>query len=321
MFILGAGASMPFEFPSGERLVEIILKVKELHKVHSVDVLKKYGFNPGEIYPLLLVASENQKISYMLNDFFDRLGKSRQKSIDAFLEANIEFLSIGKFLIAHIILRYEKEEKLFANIKNHWLDYIWNKISGAGIDDFLDSNISFITYNYDRSLEHYLFMVIQNYYNISEKEAVRVLKSIPIVHLHGQLGYLPYFSDSVEPLHTIPYNTLKPTNEMIFANLENIKIIHENVENSEEYQEAWRLLRHSDSANFLGFGFHTTNLKRLKLKETISPSIRRNVIGSGFGLTPNEAHQIKIDSDAIIKEIEIEKGDNLDFLRNKVRFD
>jgi hypothetical protein len=57
------------------------------------------------------------------------------------------------------------------------------------VDDFITNNqVSFVTFNYDRTLEHFLCVRIANTYGIALPLAWESVKKIPIVHVYGSLG-------------------------------------------------------------------------------------------------------------------------------------
>ena len=56
----------------------------------------------------------------------------------------------------------------------YWYVYLFNQL-GARKDDFNKNRISIITYNYDRSLEYFLFVALKFSYGISMAEALQNL--------------------------------------------------------------------------------------------------------------------------------------------------
>jgi len=182
VLILGAGASKTFGFPIGKDLKdEIYLTLKN----RSNKVLNEFT------------------TSDELRSFVDRLKYSPEESIDEFLEHENDenIIEFGKKAIAAILLPYEKEETLFNNFittgeknnKFNWYQYSWNQMN-TSFDDF-EKNLSIITFNYDRSLEYYLFTVLKKKFpGKNEEDYKNKLKSIPIIHIYGKLGYLPWES-------------------------------------------------------------------------------------------------------------------------------
>jgi hypothetical protein len=58
-------------------------------------------------------------------------------------------------------------------------------------------------FNYDRSLEHFLFTALKYSSGKSDDECAGKLKTIPIIHLHGDLGALPHTGAALAR----PYNS------------------------------------------------------------------------------------------------------------------
>jgi len=88
VFILGAGASHPYKFPLGTKLSELIVeKTKILTNIKELDALE-------------ITTSE-------LHKFREDFEESGTFTIDEFLQANSKYLSIGKKLIASVILPFD----------------------------------------------------------------------------------------------------------------------------------------------------------------------------------------------------------------------
>lgn len=58
--------------------------------------------------------------------------------------------------------------------------------------EFGENPVSFIRFNYDISVEYYLFNCLKNSYRQTDDEGAKQLRKIPIVHVHGNLGALPW---------------------------------------------------------------------------------------------------------------------------------
>ena len=177
VLVLGAGASMPFGFPSGQILVDIIC----------------HFLRPGESFdcewvPSWLSTQMNETVKLLRNtfewrrieDFAERL--DGEESIDAFLEDKTgDFVDIGKATIAAALLPFEREQALFHDFMarrllkafkgredpvgttKNWYQLLWRALE-APFEEFQDNKIHIITFNYDRSLEHYLFTRLKRRY-------------------------------------------------------------------------------------------------------------------------------------------------------------
>lgn len=263
VFILGAGASASYGFPFGKELIE---KTGGLGS-SITDTLSSLGFSGQDI------------------GVFNRtLIKAQTPSINEFLEHNHKFADIGKALISTILIRCENEGNLHSS-NDHWYEYLVNKMI-TSFEDIDKNNISIITFNYDRSFEHYLFSVIKNRFDKSSEEVASKIQKIPIIHVYGRLGFLEWQKNE-DNLPIRQYNTLISPEEISKA-VECIKIIPENTDDTEEFLIARKLLQESAHIYFLGFGYHPTNMKRLKFPLIGKDKFRIIVAGTSFDFTEEE---------------------------------
>lgn len=150
VFILGAGASNLYGYPTGEELREVIL-----NKFCSSGEIKNILYNSKIIMDFM-----------DLDEFRAAFFKSSTPSIDLFLARNNQFSELGKIAIVSSILDAENNsifrEDIHKNRRNQdWYKYLFSRMVESLIKpnsyrDFGDNQVTFITFNYDRSLEHYL---------------------------------------------------------------------------------------------------------------------------------------------------------------------
>lgn len=275
VLVLGAGASAPFGFPTGQGLKDQVCE-NTLLKSGSVKVIQSLGFTPDEI-----------------TRFRKALQNSGRPSVDAFLEYRDDFIDIGKTAIATALLLYERTSGLFRDwavkrIKpehiqeGHWYDFLFSVLSdGVPFDELERNKLSIITFNYDRSIEHFLFTSLKNSYNKTDEECGEKLRKMEIIHVHGSLGPLDWQSRFTD-LPSVPFDSgLDP--EIIRLAAKNIMIIPESDIDTPEFTKARNILLNSTQVLFLGFGYHPTNLKRLRI-ETLKTK-HLNVKGTSVGLS------------------------------------
>jgi hypothetical protein len=133
--------------------------------------------------------------------FLQTLRHAGYRSVDRFLESNPECMTIGKKAIATILLACEKPENLFppkATGPSHWYQILSDALDPAG-GSFAYNDLRIITFNYDRSIEHYLFTVLKNRFDLDEATALAAFRCIPIVHVHGSLGAYPPTEETRRP--------------------------------------------------------------------------------------------------------------------------
>jgi hypothetical protein len=320
VLVLGAGASVPFGFPSGQRLVDIIA----YYLRNTGCITTNRTFYPGmmetsfeeyinEIVKILKIKFQEEKIISFAEHLIG------EESIDAFLEHQTdEFLQIGKAAIAATLLPFETKDALDFSfmikrlessspdpfksekrnvIENNWYQVLWQALN-ASFEKFQDNKIHIITFNYDRSLEQYLYTQLKRRYpDKNDKEYAS--KICPIVHIHGSLGPLPWQLDSDESKQkAVPYEAMMkkshgPETAHIIKDQkskwldiarEKITVIHESQEDTDELKQAREWILHScKRLYFLGFGYHPTNIERLKIKSNCN--VNMEVRGTAYHLS------------------------------------
>jgi hypothetical protein len=265
VFVLGAGASIPYDFPSGVELVGKILGPQ------SDGYVNRFAGGSNEV--ALVIRSR-------LEQFRDALQRSGQLSVDAFLERRPDWVDFGKELIATVLIPYENEQRLWHNRGASWYHYVFRAMS-AKFEDFGENKITFITYNYDRSLEHFLLQSIKNTYPVSLSQAEAAFNKIRIIHLHGTLCEYDPFGRGFQ--YGRPYKdalTMETTKEAAKC----ITIIHEveDVDKDKAFIEAHEALRRARHIGFIGFGFNEANVKRLMRPDWCKKGAKGLMIASAY---------------------------------------
>lgn len=298
LLILGAGASVPFRFPSGAALyAEIISELRKEDSPRTAE-LRALGLSPGGIVR-----------------FAKTLRLSGLNSVDAFLERRPTFMDVGKAAIAQALIPYERTDKLFPldEDRSNWYKYLFQRMN-TSFEDFGQNRVSVLTYNYDRSLEHFLFTALKSISeDKSNQECAEKLSEIPIIHLHGRLGRLPWQPESgaEQPL----LYDADATPEQLRVSAESIKIIHEDIGEYPESVRVKQLLDEAERVYFLGFGYHHKNVQRLNLQEVDQP---KQMQGTTVGFTGREVQELKV---RLENKVELcnPGSDILGFFRNNVR--
>jgi hypothetical protein len=167
---------------------------------------------------------------------------------------------LGKYLIAYSLKQLELIDHLFPPNNSGWYQYLLNCLLGPDpTDPFHGNNLSIVTFNYDRSIEAYLYNALIARFGLHPEEALRQLHKVPVVHVHGLLGQFPSVeyapSSSVDEVATIS---------------KQINIIHEIKDDgasfcNESFATANAWITGAEKVIFLGFGFHHDNVRRLKI--------------------------------------------------------
>jgi hypothetical protein len=149
VLIPGAGASRPYLLPTGAELRDLLLQRNYNSILRSLELSGPRQQSYIDWYQELL---RNHIEQEQIEDFRRRFAESEIVSIDRFLAFNPEFENIGRFMIAAILLNCERTPHL----KGDWYQILFNELTTEGPDIPADL-LSVITFNYDRSLEWYLF--------------------------------------------------------------------------------------------------------------------------------------------------------------------
>jgi hypothetical protein len=230
-------------------------------------------------------------------------------SIDNFIHAHNQNKAIelvGKLAIAESILAAERQSKIyfepgrngskldFRTAKGTWFNTFSQRLMERGTLDDLKrrlSNITFVVFNYDRCLEHYLFNAFKAYYNISREDSAELVKSIRILHPYGSVGGL-WFSGRPQ---IVDFGEDCDPNRLLDLAGE-IRTFTEGTElMSSHVTELRQCLERADQLVFLGFHFHPLNLDFLLPPAQRVPAQNRNY--KAFAT----AKDFKADDQAVIR--------------------
>lgn len=221
-FILGAGASWHYGYPTGEELVRrVIKKAQELETYCEQSshlrnpfmpkyLLRNGRGEPGQEGGLWAAAA------YSARQLFGRLTQVNPTVIDYFLKQNADLHEIGKLAIAMVLFdceaaydaargnpnRIELTERLKRQgrfpqgvtvqpsaFDDDWLRFVLYKITSScrQSSDLLNNKLTFATFNYDTSLEQRLFLGLNNIKYFSKEDVLRFLGHGRILHVYGKL--------------------------------------------------------------------------------------------------------------------------------------
>ena len=180
----------------------------------------------------------------------------------------------AKIAIAKAILWAEKESKLYIGSPSErqakiqgasqsWLAYMLRDLTRGLTADSLENafeNLFIINFNYDRCVEHFINLWLQQVYDIEESQSSKITKSIFIHHPYGKLGDLPFEA----PSHSIPFGGEVSAQQLIQI-MGGIKTYSEAVEVGSGLNNARTALADADQVVFLGFGFHEQNIRLLDI--------------------------------------------------------
>ncbi|MDP3911303.1 MAG: hypothetical protein Q8Q14_13020 [Gemmatimonadales bacterium] len=212
-------------------------------------------------------------------------------SVDELLELPVhaQLVAVGKAAIAATLFHYERPGDLLPDARHDdWYEYLFRRMKeGAStLREFLQNRVVFVTFNYDRSLEHFFFTALQSTYGAKPQEIAEAMSKhrLPIVHVYGSLGALPTMGGQ------LPYG--------VDSNITGLRLkeaaasIHIAGEPGAQagIDAAQKALMSRERVCFLGFGYRAANVKRLELATTLVKET--HVFGSAYDLLEGERRDV-----------------------------
>lgn len=278
VLVVGAGGSAPYGYPVGSVLRKRIFSLSEYGRFSFV---REAGLIQASSYPY----ARDEPLIAFINAFQG----SQTESIDTFLAHRPEFADIGKRVIAALLLESEIRENLIERepAEDHWYQYLLRHIAEEYWADINLGNLTVVTFNYDRSLEHYLLRVFMDRYGKSRKETIDKLRQLRIIHAYGSLG--APFPETATGIDEFGAGV---TSERVDHAAQFIRVIPEGRNEDPTLIEARNFLCEADRVAFLGFGFDRTNLIRLNSTITCAlyvirsgSKVQRSISATCYGMT------------------------------------
>jgi hypothetical protein len=303
--VVGAGASCEIGLPSGDALKRNILNLLKPANDNA------YGFVDDTLVQLMKLRGGPNVWDYQskLAPVKEAATKIRKGlplavSIDNFLHTHhgdIEIEQLGKLAIAISILRAEASSYLFTrnggamlrtshpnipptltirgdNINKSWHPSLVQLLfSGIQRDDIALAfeNVKFVIFNYDRCLEQYIWMAMQDYFDISGEEAAEILANVSFIHPYGYLGPLPWRSNnSPVELGSADLSELARMQSRIRTFTESVR---SEVGGKVKYSVEW-----AETLVILGFGYLDQNIQLLSREGNANG---KRVFSTAFGIS------------------------------------
>jgi len=267
VIVLGAGASVPYWFYSGEQLFHLARALSCPDLVNRI---------PASLQPAGV-------------GLHTALQWTQEFSVDAMLEReNFAVLEAGKALMARYLLLCEQKmlhptpEDDAKMRPNHWHRILWAACDTSSLENFGNGNLRIITYNYDRSVDRALFYALRQHFKAPVSDCAAALAKVGPIHLHGQLGGLPDLG--CDPAREVPFGGRpgNPSDDEILKAASEMKIIHEAVPDDDAFVEARKALKNAVRVIFLGFSYAPRNVERLLIRECLSEQTSVYLCATGF---------------------------------------
>lgn len=263
VYVVGAGASTEFgSMPIGKGLAEKIQSrigyelrrgLSAMPDPSIIGALARRGYT-----------AEHSRALQRIED-----GIVTRDSIDDFVNEWCDqpgLPDVARFCIAYAILDAENNTRLgvpvddpsvpgrLQELRGTWIDWVVRhtarSIPRRRLPEAL-VDTHFITFNYDRCIEYYLFLYLRRAIGMQDMEARQALQAITIEHVYGAAGVLPQLGGWV-PFGSLDSDTLSLAASPIRTYCETI--------DTERGRRIRSLVDEADRLVFLGCAFHNQNL-------------------------------------------------------------
>ncbi|MDF2369424.1 MAG: hypothetical protein P1V21_01395 [Rhizobiaceae bacterium] len=308
VFIVGAGGSREVGLPMGEQLKSKIAK--------QLNIKFEYGHTQK---------TGSHKITSALNSFIREKGEKdinpyleagraiagampQAFSIDNFLHTHADderILLMGKLGIASSILDAERASSIycrsddrlrFSNIAPSWhytfTQMLLENVQRPQLENIFD-DVAFITFNYDRCIEHYLSHAIANYSLLDLRASQEIVARLNIIHPYGRVGRLPWQSGDTKG---IDFGLEIHASQMIDV-ASQIRVFTERVKEETIVDAMRQLITEAELVVFLGFSYGSMNLELLKMTEKQVPI---QIIGTSYNISEPNVKSIRADLDNLM---------------------
>lgn len=293
VFILGAGASAEFNLPIGSALAERIHKMMDVRFRHLTQFI---GDGDEELFESL-----KRRLGYKSDQWLRAFWRIRDgilfsNSIDDFLDRHQQdavMLLAGKAAIAKTIAEAEQKSVLMPGnhqsrfdplrAKDTWLLRLVRMMGASVSSQEVFNNVSFISFNYDRCLEHFLWQAIPNLYAVPNNDVAEIMRPLKVFHPYGSIAPLPV----TDQPDTVPFGGDLSDYVSI---AKRIHTYTEQISDGDEMVEMHRAIAEAEQLVFLGFGFHSQNMALLTPDQLLGEKL---VYATTFGLSGPNAEVVK----------------------------
>lgn len=305
VFVVGAGASAEVGLPIGTGLKDQIvsrLKVREDEYGGAMppngavwDVILQHCRNVGFDARTFVPVCQQLCNALPLGPSIDVILQSR--------DHEERFALCAKAAIAHAILEGERSSALASrrgeqpdilgkSVTSTWYNRLGSSLADGAIKgatlDRIFSNVTFIIFNYDRCVEHYLYWHLRTYFGLNQQDTVEILSNATFYHPYGTVGKLPW---QVVGSSSVEFGAELNRFQLLEV-VKGLWTFSETLEDNESV-EAWRgRLREASNVVFLGFSFIEQNMKLLRCGHM---STVARVYATGFGLSESNRSQASAD--------------------------
>ena len=316
VFIIGAGCSVPYGFPTGRELMQSLKNFNYGRKfprdpydtsdIFLVDLYQEhFGYSSADIkghgidIEWILPSTKDEDLYNQLMDkivlpFSQSVRNSMMVSTDEFLKNRLgqkqsEQADFGKRLIAYEILKAEQASRL-GNID--WIQHFLSQIDQQSNWEEILKQTVFLTFNYDRVLEYCIFLYLTSDKQYAVADAYAFIKEMQICHVNGFIG----------SLEEIPFGAVENGKYQEIA--KRMATVWEKRQNPDESEkESYQgFLKKAQRAYFLGFSYIPDNLKSIGINPGAEIIQNAQVYATAMATSPQ--NRLRISTYLDLKDFE-----------------
>jgi hypothetical protein len=295
VFVVGAGASAEYNLPVGDTLKSRIGSAVHFQFRFGSELVNG---DPSLWENVRLQCNGDHKRMALYSEGGNELARtiSAFPSIDEALHYwsdRPEIIELGKAAIAQGIINAEHNSGLSkwpdrqkqgadaAQFDHCWLWPLFSMALSATTKNDIEGifdNVTFINFNYDRVIEHYLFQALQLRGGVTESIAAKIIDSIEMIRPYGHLGPLDWQNNGCFPFGRLANRAT------YFKAAQSIRTYTEQHQDSSLDKRIDAALSRAALVLFLGFGFHSQNLMLLESARKTQRTIYQRALATVFGI-------------------------------------
>ena len=308
VIVVGAGASCEAEIPDGRGLTSRIANRVAMQVEHYQVKPNDWTYKTA-IDHAMQASGESDFNPYLQASRLIQRAMPQVTSIDNFIDmhrADKRVGLCGKLAIGQCILQAEGESLLKVEQGNVYNTIDFIRAGGTWFNRFVQlltqncttddlakrlRTITFIVFNYDRCIEHFIFRSLQNVYQLDAEQAAALMTNLTIYHPYGRVGRLPWEKSTTG--QSIGFGDKATAEQLLKLSLE-LKTFSEELDSaSKDIASIREAIVQAPTIVFLGFGFHQQNVDLILPANQIPQRDHVvTVIGTAKGMSKTDAELV-----------------------------
>ena len=297
LVIVGAGASFEFGLPIGSELkrqISSLVSFRQDNLGHIAggntvvrraiqNMAAKKLLDIRDAYSACVQISKNMSTAHSIDSFIASHRENTALAVVAKMAIVCSILLAERRSTLYVSPDNTYNELNFGKIEDTWLaKYARMLITGRSLEEFLAalSQVTFLTFNYDRCIEHYFEWLVKVHYGA---EKIALSDALLVHHVYGSVGEL-----SAEGHGATPFGT-EPDEHTIIRNFDKISTFHEEIQEGDVREVIDSALNPGGLLIFLGFAFLPMNMRFFEISEVELDRI----VATSKGQSPDDIKFLK----------------------------